>query len=492
MMCFSKLFFQLHTLAVDLEPKSESEEPPREDRGHYGGLTLSQILGLDLPQSMSSCQPLFHPPPESDQPQHQDLPSSSRPTHPLIPPMRTPSHQEGLSALGFFSHEGFIAVNSKGQPDKTPGISSQSNQYLDIDQKPPLGFKVNRFDEENPSLMPMPVPSSQPIPQSNQSQRGFQPDENYQKLGVTELSKFDINRHSFLHPELMALPPGPSSAPSTSSDLNSCQPYMTPGFDASDRGLVADEQMHLPVPSPSANLQSRDVKRLVPPPHPFLLPLQGCSSAASPPATPFNAWQHYNTNLPHTPSYQNPAHILADDSLISQGDIAQPSLNCYQQASHNYLMDGATDLPPQRLGSSFVMGSKATATNLRPSVIQTSRKSVKSSMDDLKALAPTTINVSHGTDIESQMTMRFLQEKFDSKKVPEQEGERSSVIVNSPKTSSSHPPHPALLDFEGIGCEERDALPYLILVTSYACVKKILVQKTHVEHKMFLSSHLLL
>ena len=227
MMCFSKLFFQLHTLAVDLVPKSESEEPPKEDPGHYGGLTLSQILGLDLPQSLSSSQPLFHPPPESDQPQHQDLASSSRPTHPHIPPppMTTPSHHHGLSALGFFSQEGFIAVDCKGQPDKTPGISSQINQYVDIDQKPPLGFEVNRFGEGNPSLMPMPVPSSQPITQSHQSQSGFQPDENYQKLGVTQRSKFDINRHDFLLPELMALPPGPSSAPSTSSDPNSCQPY---------------------------------------------------------------------------------------------------------------------------------------------------------------------------------------------------------------------------------------------------------------------------
>ena len=474
MMCFSKLFFQLHKLGVDLVPKSESEEPPREDPGHYGGLTLSQILGLDLPQSLSSSQPLFHSPLESDQPQHQDLASSSCPTHPHIPPV---TDYEGLRALGFFSQDGFIAVDCKGQPDKTPGISTQINQYVDIDQKPPPGFEVNRFGEENPLLMPIPVPSSQSITQLHQSQSGFQPEENYQKLGVTQRSKFNINRHDFLLPELMALPPGPSSAPSTSSDPNSCQPYMTPGFDASERVLVADEQMHLPVPSPSANLQSRDVKRLSPPPHPFLLPLPGCSSAASPPATPFNTWQHYNTNLPHTPSYQNPAHILADDNLISQGDIAQPSLNCYQQASHNYLMDGPTDLPPQRLGSSFVKGSKATAPNLRPSVIQTSRKSVKSSIDDLKALAPTTINVSHGTDIESQMTMRFLQEKFDSEKVPEQEGERSSVIVNSSKPTSSHSPHHALLDFEGIGCEERDALPYLILVTSYACVKKILVQK---------------
>ena len=152
MMCFSKLFFQLHTLAVDLVPKSESEEPPREDPGHFGGLTLSQILGLDLPQSLSSSQPLFHPPPESDQPQHQDLASSSRPTHPHIPPppMTTPSHHDGLSDFGFFSQGGFIAVDCKGQPDKTPGISSQINQYVDIDQKPPLGFEVNGLAKEIP------------------------------------------------------------------------------------------------------------------------------------------------------------------------------------------------------------------------------------------------------------------------------------------------------------------------------------------------------
>lgn len=75
---------------------------------------------------------------------------------------------------------------------------------------------------------------------------------------------------------------------------------------------------------------------------------------------------------------------------------------------------------------------------------------MKSSIDDLKALAPTAINVNHSTDIESQMTMRFIQEKYNSKKsrVLEQEAERSSVIVSSPK--------PALLDFEGIRCEEID------------------------------------
>ena len=304
-------------------PKTENNP------GDLGSSTLSRILGVDLPKSLSSCQPTFHA-----QPQNQDLPM----------PMHSPvtfSHQEGLSTLG-----------------------------------------VN-------------------------------------------------------HPDLMALPPGPSSAPSTFSNQNSCQCYIDPpGFHPSGNHLRGQ----------SFNREMSKVSPLLLSPYPS----PGLSSAASPTRS-FNACQHYNTNLPLTASYQNPAH----NSLISQLDTARPRLNCYQQASHNYIMDARTSLPQQRLDPSFMKSSKGTSTDQRPSVIQSRRKGVRSSLDDLKAFAPPATSVNQDIDIESQMTMRFIQEKLNSKKsrIPDPEAQRSSVIVSSPKPLHSMS---ALLNFEEIGCEERD------------------------------------
>ena len=65
-----------------------------------------------------------------------------------------------------------------------------------------------------------------------------------------------------------------------------------------------------------------------------------------------------------------------------------------------------------------------------------------------------TFDANQGIDIEGVMTMRFIQERFDSKEnqiLEDRESQRSSVIVNS-----TNPTTTALLDFEGIGCEERD------------------------------------
>ena len=414
---------------MNLVPKPESEEPPSDDPADFGSLTLSRILGLDIPQSRSSSDPQFHAPPEVQAEAHQpqDLP----PTHPHIPPPppMAPSHQGGLSASRFFPLEGFFPVGRQGQPVRTPGISSQSNHHVDIDQNPSLGFDVNRLDQRSPLLVTIPLPLLPSGPTSSSNQKVFKPDKNHQ-LGATQHTQFDVNRCDLVHPDLMALPPGPSSATSTSS-----QPYIAPGFHAS--GVVAGDQMHLPGSSPSPSLQSRLPSRRTSSAEPLHFPLPGPSSAAGP-TTSFNAWQQQN--------------ILPQNSLISQVDTAQPSFNCYQQTGPNYLMDQLptnlpTYLPQQRHEPRMMEGIKP---NQRPSVIQSRRKSLKSSIDDLKVLAPTAINVNHSTDIESQMTMRFIQEKYNSKKsrVLEQEAERSSVIVSSPK--------PALLDFEGIRCEEID------------------------------------
>ena len=171
-------------LGVDPVLKTESGDPWINNPGDLGSSTLSRILGVDLPQSLSSWQPTFHA-----QPQNQDLPM----------PMHSPvtfSHQEGLSTFG-----------------------------------------VN-------------------------------------------------------HPDLMALPPGPPSAPSTFSNQNRCQSYIgPPGFHPSGHGIVAGN--HLQGQSPSTILQSGNVKRLASSHEPLLMP-SPCLSTAASPTRSFNAWQHYN------------------------------------------------------------------------------------------------------------------------------------------------------------------------------------------------------
>ena len=64
---------------------------------------------------------------------------------------------------------------------------------------------------------------------------------------------------------------------------------------------------------------------------------------------------------------------------------------------------------------------------------------------------PIASNLNH---IEEQMTLKFIQERFDSTENVNQEPHRSSVIVTSPDPQNSA--QPALLDFEDIPSEERD------------------------------------
>ena len=128
-------------------------------------------------------------------------------------------------------------------------------------------------------------------------------------------------------------------------------------------------------------------------------------------------------------------------------NLVQSSSNSvFQMApSHNYLMiDYSTNIPHQE---PLKKDNIFPEVNQRPSVIQSRQTTFGRSVDEWKTQGPMASNFNH---IEEQMTLRFIQERFDSTKNINQEPHRSSVIVTSPD------PQPAFLDFEDIPSEERD------------------------------------
>ena len=366
---------------MGLVPKLECEQAPEVDFGDFKSVHLSRTPGIGL-------QPLFPPP---DQPQLQDISS--------LPPPMAPFHQEGLSDLGFFSHEGFVALGCQGQSE------GASSPHIDL-QDP----RVNRFGGRESLLMQMPFHSTATaVSQTNE--RGVQPD-----IASSQRANFDMNIQG------ATCLPGPCSTPSTLPNPNSYQLHNDPHFRTGKHGPMIGKHGQ----SSIATIQSTDVN-ISADPEPMFMSLPGPSSSANT-TTSFNAWQHHETNLS-----QNPAHIQSHISSIQQ------SRSKLQQTSN---------LPRQR---SNVMKEPA-ATYQRPSVIQSSIKGVRSSSDDQP---PMTFDANQGIDIEGVMTMRFIQERFDSKEnqiLEDRESQRSSVIVNSTNPNQTT----ALLDFEGIGCEERD------------------------------------
>ena len=116
--------------------------------------------------------------------------------------------------------------------------------------------------------------------------------------------------------------------------------------------------------------------------------------------------------------------------------------------SHNYLIDDSTNMPHQE---PLKKDNIFPEVNQRPSVIQSRQTTFGRSVNEWKMQEPIASNLNH---IEEQMTLKFIQERFDSTENVNQEPHRSSVIVTSPDPQNSA--QPAFLDFEDIPSEERD------------------------------------